>query len=270
MAGGHPSRFAQDALLQTKTGKGALIGGDRSGAFGGKSSKGAEKKDTTDQIWIGGESFPLSKTPGKGNKKRAMLEWKQLHAALGRAGEDPLPDFGGLRGTLFLDRDEVLPDSKVNTIMKAAKLLDPKKDVRDFAPRSNYHIHKDDPPRRPHRRSGQSSESHPRRQKKKKSGMGFVASTGTAKAITGSNPSAASTAPFRPAWRAWKTWPTMWAKSWTTKPRKCWEKPTDGWKRCCIRVVVDLQAEERVSSMPKSPEFHRCRYPILLIPGESV
>jgi ATP-dependent helicase HrpA len=158
-----------------KTGKGALIGGDRSGAFGGKSSKGAEKKDTTDQIWIGGESFPLSKTPGKGNKKRAMLEWKQLHAALGRAGEDPLPDFGGLRGTLFLDRDEVLPDSKVNTIMKAAKLLDPKKDVRDFAPRSNYHIHKDD-----HRdaliddldnllkvtRGGK---------KKKKSGMGFVA-----------------------------------------------------------------------------------------------
>jgi hypothetical protein len=104
-----------------------------------------------------------------------MLEWKQLHAALGRAGEDPLPDFGGLRGTLFLDRDEVLPDSKVNTIMKAAKLLDPKKDVRDFAPRSNYHIHKDD-----HRdaliddldnllkvtRGGK---------KKKKSGMGFVA-----------------------------------------------------------------------------------------------
>ena len=104
-------------------------------------------KDTTSQIWIAGESFSLTRTPGKGNKKRAVLEWNRLHKALARAaesGDDALPDFGGMRGTLLLGRDEVLPDSKVNTIIKAAKLLNPDRDVREAAPRGNFHIHKSD------------------------------------------------------------------------------------------------------------------------------
>ena len=101
-----------------------------------------DKKDTTNQIWIAGESFALSNTPGKGNKKRAVFEWKALHATLKKLGKDPLPDFGAMRGTLLLDRNEVLPDSKVNTILKAAMMLDPAKDVIDTAPGGNYHIHK--------------------------------------------------------------------------------------------------------------------------------
>ena len=132
-------------------------------------------KDTTNQIWIGGKSFPLSRTPGKGNKKRAMLEWSVLHKALKDAGDAPLPDFGSLRGTLFLDRDEVLPDSKVNTIMKAAKLLNPKKDMRDAPPRGNFHIHKEE-----HRDSLISELGNllcvtRGGKKKKKGGMGFTA-----------------------------------------------------------------------------------------------
>jgi len=144
----------------------------------GRQSENRANKDTTTQIWIAGESFNLSKTPGKGNKKRAVLEWSRLHKALARAsesGDTTLPDFGAMRGTLLLGRDEVLPDSKVNTIMKAAKLLNPEKDVREAAPRGNYHIHKGD-----HRdrlifelknilkviRGGK---------KQKKGGMGFVA-----------------------------------------------------------------------------------------------
>ncbi|MCG8453893.1 MAG: ATP-dependent RNA helicase [Spirochaetales bacterium] len=100
------------------------------------------RKDTTDQIWIGGISFPLSRSSGKGNKKRALFEWKALRQALANAKDLPLPDFGSLRGTLLLDRDEVLPDSKVMTILKAVSILDPKKDVHEAPPRGNFHIHK--------------------------------------------------------------------------------------------------------------------------------
>ncbi len=99
-------------------------------------------KDTTNQIWIAGEAFPLTRVPGRGSKKRVLFEWNQLHEALSQSNEI-LSDFGNLRGTLLLDRDEVLPDSKVNTIIKAARLLDPRKDVRDHSPRGNYHIHKE-------------------------------------------------------------------------------------------------------------------------------
>jgi len=150
----------------------------RDGAGAGSAAGGAPgagRKDTTDRIWIGGESFPLSRTPGKGNKKRAVLEWNKLHGVLNGLGEDTVPDFGGLRGSLLLGRDEVLPDSKVNTILKAAGLLDPRRDVRDFAPKSNYHIHKAD-----HRDALIDDLDNLLRvtrggKKKKKSGMGFVA-----------------------------------------------------------------------------------------------
>lgn len=98
-------------------------------------------KDTTQKIWIAGESFALVNVPGKGKKKRAAIEWKRLHDALAASGKTP-PNFGSMRGTLFLGENEVLPDSEVNTIIKAARFLDPRKDVRDFAPRENYHIHK--------------------------------------------------------------------------------------------------------------------------------
>jgi len=99
-------------------------------------------KDTTERIWIAGEPFPLSRTPGKGNKKRAFLEWERLHKALQHGKDAALPNFGGMRGTLLFNRDEVLPDSKVNTIIKAAKLLNPESDIRDSVPKGNYHIHK--------------------------------------------------------------------------------------------------------------------------------
>ncbi len=141
----------------------------------GQSGTSRTSKDTTNQIWIAGEAFKVSLIPGKGKKKRAVLEWKRLHDALLRAGDETPPDFGSMRGTLLLDRDEVLPDSKVNTIMKAARLLDPRKDVLDEAPRSNFHIHKE-----AHRNAlidelGNLLKVTRGGKKKKKGGMGFVA-----------------------------------------------------------------------------------------------
>ena len=102
--------------------------------------KGIARKDTTNQIWIAGEAFKLSRIPGRGNKKRALIQWNRLHDALDKARDEALPDFGSMRGTLLLDDDEVLPDSKVNTIIKAVKLLDPKKDLLEAPPCGNFRI----------------------------------------------------------------------------------------------------------------------------------
>ena len=132
-------------------------------------------KDTTNQIWIAGESFPLSRTPGKGNKKRAVLDWKTLHKALARNGNEALPDFGGMRGALVLGREVVLPDSKVNTIMKAAKLLNPDRDIRDAAPRGNFHIHKKNHQDRLVSELKNLLKVTRSSKKQKKGGMGFIA-----------------------------------------------------------------------------------------------
>ena len=131
-------------------------------------------KDTTSQIRIAGESFPLSRTSGKGKRKRAVLEWKRLHDALA-AHQGTTPDFGSMRGTLLLDRDEVLPDSKVNTIVKAAKLLNPRSGVRDAAPQGNFHIHRNDHLSSLVKELDNLLTVTRGGRKKKKRGMGFVA-----------------------------------------------------------------------------------------------
>jgi len=98
------------------------------------------KKDTTNRIWIAREAFVLVRTPGRGNKKRALIQWDRLHNALKKTRGEALPYFGSMRGSLLLGSDEVLPDSRVNTIIKAASLLNPGKDFLEAAPRGNYRI----------------------------------------------------------------------------------------------------------------------------------
>ena len=78
-----------------------------------------------------------------------------------------------MRGTLYLAGDEVMPDSKVNTILKVARTLHPDRDVVPGPPKGNYHIGKD-----AHRedlvRDLHSLLKVTRGGKKKKRGMGFV------------------------------------------------------------------------------------------------
>ena len=130
-------------------------------------------KDSTNRIWIAGESFPVSRTPGRGNKKRAILDWRRLHAALAEHEESP-PEFGSMRGSLLLEGETVLPDSKVDTIIKAARLINPGKRLRDSAPRGNFHVHRGDQLKR---LVGELDEilTVTRSGRKKTSGMGFTA-----------------------------------------------------------------------------------------------
>jgi len=113
-------------------------------AFGperqGRKRTGRGGKDTTNQIWIAGVAFELTKTPDGGNKKRALIQWDRLHDALAKTRNEVPPDFGLMRGTLLLGDEKVLLDSKVNTIIKAAGLLDPKKALLEVAPSGNFRI----------------------------------------------------------------------------------------------------------------------------------
>ncbi|OQX29409.1 MAG: hypothetical protein B0D92_04000 [Spirochaeta sp. LUC14_002_19_P3] len=114
-----------------------LSGGRRQRRGGGHEQESA--RDTTNQLWIAGEAFPVSR--GRKGKKRAVFEWQRLHAALSGSSET-VPDFGSMRGSLMMGKDEILPDSKISTIIKAARFLNPREDVRENCPRGNFHIHK--------------------------------------------------------------------------------------------------------------------------------
>ena len=96
-------------------------------------------KDTANQIWIAGIPYSMERGSGKRGKKRATLDWKTLHDALAK-NKDPIPDFGNMRGRLVLDGMEILPDSKVNTIIKAARFLLP--ELRQGIPPGQFHLHK--------------------------------------------------------------------------------------------------------------------------------
>lgn len=102
----------------------------------------SQSKDTTNQIWIADQSFPLVKSPRSTKKKHTILEWEKLHTILSQ--KNPvIPDFGTMRGTLLFGKNVILKDSKVNTIIKMAGRLNPHRDFREHVPNRNYHIHKE-------------------------------------------------------------------------------------------------------------------------------
>ena len=103
-----------------------------------KKEDSTRRKDTTGKIWIGGTSFEISNSPGKGSRKLVNLEWKTLSKAL--KNETAAVDFGSLRGSLFLNRQLIMENSKINTIIKMASSLNPSTDIINFAPKHNFSI----------------------------------------------------------------------------------------------------------------------------------
>ena len=158
-------------MLKPDERRSTMSEGSREGR--GRPNSPGEKKDSTNRIWIAGESFPVSRTPGRGNKKRAVLDWRRLHGALS-VHEESVPVFGSMRGSLLLDGEAVLPDSKVDTIIKAAKLINPKNRLRDSAPRGNFHVHRKEQLKRLVRELDEIL-TVTRSGRKKTSGMGFTA-----------------------------------------------------------------------------------------------
>jgi len=167
-----PLQKAWLADIHPELPKWLLAGGGTNWLKKKNASRGAIRKDTTNQIWIAGEAFELTRTPGMGRKRRALIQWDRLHDALNKAKDETMVDFGSMRGTLLLAGEEVLPDSKVNTIIKVAGLLNPRKDLLEVLPGGNFHIdsHLDDLIKK----LTNLLKVTRGRMKRKKRGMGFV------------------------------------------------------------------------------------------------
>jgi len=97
------------------------------------------KRDTTWEIKIGSTVFKLVKDKGKG-KKIAIMDWEKLSHALKPYKADQLPDFGGLKGKMYFKGIEFMTVTRVSTILKAAKMLNPAKDIIKKFPDKNYHV----------------------------------------------------------------------------------------------------------------------------------
>ena len=101
----------------------------------GKSKKGAkpEKRDTTWQIRIAGQTFQLEAQKGK--KKMAVLPWRQLQKLLQRPDLELLPQHANLKGKVVLDNAEILTGTKLGEIFKIAPHIDPHRDYTTSWPK---------------------------------------------------------------------------------------------------------------------------------------
>ncbi len=108
---------------------------------GGKTRKDLKKgkRDTTWDIHIGSTVFSLVPDKGK-NKKIALMDWEKLSKALKPYKEGELPDFGSLKGKLYYHGTEMMTITRVNTILKAAKMLNPATDIIHGFPKKNYSV----------------------------------------------------------------------------------------------------------------------------------
>ncbi|MBI9100529.1 MAG: ATP-dependent RNA helicase [Spirochaetaceae bacterium] len=97
------------------------------------------KRDTTWEINIGSTVFKLVSDKSK-NKKIAIMDWEKLSRALKPYSPDQLPDFGGLKGKMYYKGVEFMTVTRVSTILKAAKMLNPSKDIIKDFPGKNYHV----------------------------------------------------------------------------------------------------------------------------------
>lgn len=107
------------------------------GGFKGKKGRETGKRDTSWEINIGSTVFKLVSDKGKG-KKIALMDWEKLHKALKPYQPNQLPDFGSLKGKLYYKGKELMPVTRVSTILKAAKMINPARDIISSFPRKNY------------------------------------------------------------------------------------------------------------------------------------
>ncbi|MDA3812144.1 MAG: ATP-dependent RNA helicase [Spirochaetaceae bacterium] len=96
------------------------------------------KRDTTWEINIGSTVFKLVPDKGK-NKKIAIMDWEKLFRALKPYRADQLPTFGALKGKLYYKGTELMGVTRISTILKAAKMLNPATDIINKYPTKNYH-----------------------------------------------------------------------------------------------------------------------------------
>ncbi len=93
-----------------------------------------KKRDTTWQIQIGVQTFPIKLAKGK--KKTALLEWSDLIRVL-KDNPVVLPQHHGLKGKLLHQGTELLSGMRVAEIMRIAPFLNPNSDFVTQWPRTS-------------------------------------------------------------------------------------------------------------------------------------
>ena len=83
-------------------------------------------RNTTNNLVLGGFSFPISKDRGK---KYVRFNWHEIQTAVSSMKWEDIPQFGNLRGELRFEKFIILKDTKVNKIFKAAKLITPQNEI---------------------------------------------------------------------------------------------------------------------------------------------
>ncbi|MGL1890162.1 MAG: ATP-dependent RNA helicase [Spirochaetaceae bacterium] len=116
---------------------GGMIKGDKRPRREKELPRNTRERDTTNNLSIGKFMFPISQVSGK---KYIVLQWNELKQALNQTKWDEIPQFGNLRGELKYKNFIILKEAKVNKIFKAAKLIDPTKEILDDFPKETFHI----------------------------------------------------------------------------------------------------------------------------------
>lgn len=101
--------------------------------FGGveKKKKGrpaAEKRDTTWEIKLGGETFKLE--PYKKNKKMAVLPWEKISKVVAETPASQLKSYENLRGKIVYKDYEIHPGDQLGSILKIVPFIDPVRDLQ--------------------------------------------------------------------------------------------------------------------------------------------
>jgi ATP-dependent helicase HrpA len=78
-------------------------------------------RDTTNQIKIGSQSFPV--TVIKGGRKLVTMEWEKLRPVLQEVSPAGLPAFKNLRGTVLWEGKEIFAGMKLGTVLSLAPYL---------------------------------------------------------------------------------------------------------------------------------------------------
>lgn len=102
----------------------------------------SSSRDTTNQVKIGGASFPLKLVlKKKGRKKKVvLLDWNKLWRAVKDLKNRDIPDLGEMRGVLIFEGVEVIPNGRVNTLIKVVQSINPKRDRINGVPGKNYQL----------------------------------------------------------------------------------------------------------------------------------
>ncbi|MGA2480888.1 MAG: ATP-dependent RNA helicase [Spirochaetia bacterium] len=78
-------------------------------------------RDTTNQIKIGSQMFPIKVI--KGGRKLVTMEWEKLRPLLQELSPSSLPPFKNLRGTIIWDGREIFGGMKLGTVLSLAPYL---------------------------------------------------------------------------------------------------------------------------------------------------